>query len=1703
MTYRELLDRAQHEGGLSVEDLHASLVGLFNQVAELHAIGLVAPLRGTETLLVDDRLRVSVDITRAGPPLRNRARIREIQNPENDALDIVGRSRADTDVDSGIGSLTTVDVVNGNQPIVRPVFVVGHQTWEHCVGHHDELSDVASLGAILAELALGIDFNNRDDVEEFAQHRRNLFARWPVHPVVAQLIGEMTDPDRTRRAQDVASLAQRLDAYRDQPADFDLANVDGALVGPLRTRRTAIQAALRDRLFEINRRNRLVYFQPSAQSVNMTVGSMPLLLDVRNVRAEDIATWNQTFAAKMLSGRPLKLNGLLRFDEASYLPGVLDKLISQARRDRAEYGMAQLRLVVCFLHWHNLKENRAERITSPLLLLPVSLTKRKGVKDSYELVADTTVAEVNPALRQHLRQLYAIELPETWDLNEQPIDVLREHIERQARSTEAVTVRLLERPQIELIRRRAQLRVDQYRKRQRSAAAKLAPARFPYSYERSNYQPLGIQLFDALVRYQRPESLRLSAGVPTVRQPSFGPQSQTQQGTTVRVVEQDAYALREDTPANPYDWTVDLCSLTLANFNYRKMTLVRDYSQLIESDQPSDAFDRLFSLDARPLDDDVDTVLPIEDQHLIIAADETQRAALARARAGRSFIIQGPPGTGKSQTITNLIADYVARGKRVLFVCEKRAAIDVVHARLRKQGLDELCAVIHDSQADKRIFIQALRATYEAWLGGVGHGSTEADRTARLAELRSGLAGLERLEASLRSIPAHETVTARELLERAVALPSAVGGSIDPSTVPPYGAFVAHRQAMLRVVEVLGRSGVDASFARHPLAAVDARHYRVDSAGGVPELLSLARETKASVSALCSDFAALNIDPQTVKINELVSLRRLVELAETLPDANASLLRPGPTADEFRRRVTEIASLQAKAAAAHDAAQHWTTPLDPVDTTAALDVARSKEESALKFLSGAWRSVKKTVSERYNFAQHSVRPSVQSVLELLAARHEADHALRAALDDAAAVCGSHDPKLLNEELRELHLADGPIGLLRDKLANSSTARVDAARVRSHLDLAIAHTGSLLDESANLRSVQAVADLAGALVEHPGSLAELCRLLTDTEGAPVQVLRYWRVTDTSFEALERHVLDHSLNQWLAANADVARFDLVEAERSTQQLRDVHPAALESNAAVVRQRTRDRFVARVAVSNLSAAQLNADQKELKKRYAAGRRELEHEFGKTMRFKSIRDLVAGPSGPVVMDLRPIWLMSPLSVSDTLPLDPDSFDVVIFDEASQIPIEDAIPALYRSHQMVVVGDQMQLPPTQFFSSNTDDDSLEVEDDDGQRVAIVLDGDSFLAQSASSLPSTMLQWHYRSRSEDLIGFSNAAFYGGALATVPDRDRTQNGRDDIVVGNEAPMELSSARGVDALLSRRISFHRLEHGVYENRRNEPEAVYIAEMVRALLMRRTGFTIGIAAFSEAQQSEIETSLERLAEQDRSFAVLLEEEMQREDDGQFVGLFVKNLENIQGDERDVIIMSVCYGPSPTGRMLMNFGPINQSGGEKRLNVIFSRAKQHMAIVSTIRSTQITNEHNDGANALRRFLSFAEALSAGREAEATSVLTEVNPAARRSSERLGSSPVIDGVAEALRFRGLHVERNVGRSHFRCDLAVRREGPGDHQVAVLIDAAAQTSPEELVLSRIGILEAFGWSVVSVNAKDWYLAPQQVIDAIERRLPPS
>ena len=1711
------LHQGLDQGGFGIDDALSLILPLFRQITDAHEHGRVAPLHGTTSLILTGAGTLAVSPDSFSPPRRNASRVAELLGPQSHAVEVIGESSRTTDLDEGVQESARLDVSASAENLAKPVFLPGHQSWEHAIGHHDPVTDIFSLGMLLASLTCGLDFNNLDDLELFATHRENLFGlNRRLHPVIARVIVQMTELNRHKRAQDLGQMLRSLETYRDQPLDLDLS---GIKAGATADRRRLIQENLRDRLFEISRRNRLIHFKPTLQMINLTVASVPLVMDVRSIRLEQLFVWHPELADALTEGRSVSLGKYLRFEDAPYIPGVLDKIIADSRRDRAEYGFAQLRLVLCFLRWHNLKETPEERIHSPLLLLPVELVKRKGVRDAYVLTPTSSEAEVNPALRHHLKTLYGVTLSESVDLQQTSLDAFHESLQNQIRASEpGVTLEKIDRPKIELIHAKARQRLDQWKKRQRARPSRPAAATaVTHSYDRENYRPRGLQLFLEKIRPQACPLSNLVGAPPRPRLPGFS--SDTDAGATpasapASVMEKSSemYALREGDGSNPYHWNFDLCSLTLGNFHYRKMTLVRDYAKLGEDDIVNPAFDSVFSLDPKRNDDASRTPLPLREQFPVIPCDAAQAAAVARSRDGLSFIIQGPPGTGKSQTITNLVADYLAQGKRVLFVCEKRAAIDVVFHRLRQQGLDELCCLIHDSQADKKAFIQNLKQTYEQWLAESPSDETERTRDQALRSIEHDLAALGRFSQSMTAIAPDAGQTTRRLLHRLVEtsdhLPPLT--SQDEDLLPVYRFWLSHGSLIERLQQSLHILGLEPVFARHPFRWLS-RDLILH-----PRPLERLRQHLDELEPLIDSLES------SLELSGLPD-----ELWDTLPEIGAiidyahrirflaqrgqlALLDPAsPLSLQLKQQATEFENVTAQLKAIRENTVNWKDRLTPRDTTIALEAARKFENSFLRILQPAYWRLKKAVRNRYDYAQHAVEPTLVRLLEDL----QAEHAANQRVAEHAAVLnrdfGQPDPAALMALLTEARdagseLAPSAAAFRRILLQSTDSAALvrGLADIRGDFDRFKAALAQLLDSPDTL-DFAALRRLLSGLRRELRALPDLLPLLTELVDAP-DTLRYAvRNTDIRLDQLEAAIAFKTLQNIYRADIALNRFDgrLLEAYRS--RIDEHHRVWLKTNAVVIRHQVRRKFRENVQISNLLAAQLTEPQKLFKKTYAAGRRELEHEFGKTMRHKSIRDLAAGESGEVVRDLKPVWLMSPLSVSDTLPLDPGLFDVVIFDEASQIPVEEAVPAVYRARQVIVVGDEMQLPPTSFFGgggggSSTDGNSAE--DEASERIDVDLEADSFLAQAARNLPSTLLAWHYRSRSENLISFSNAAFYGGNLFTIPDRQLTPASRHELVVSNPE----QGATNTDALLGRSISFHFLETGVYEQRRNRSEAAYIARVVRELLLRDTKHSIGIVAFSEAQQGEIESALDALADEDKDFGTRLEAEVNREEDDQFCGLFIKNLENVQGDERDIILLSICYGYDRDKKMLMNFGPINQRGGEKRLNVIFSRARHHMAVVSSIRYQDITNDYNDGANALRNFLRYAENLSRGDETGARGVLENLNPLSRRALAPLTErDAVISQLAEKLRARGHRVDLNAGQSRFRCDLALRATDGRAYALGLLIDTDAHYDNPSLIdryLTRPSILKAFGWQVLLILTKDWFHEPAAVLTRIENVL---
>ncbi|OYV03847.1 MAG: hypothetical protein CFE26_20000 [Verrucomicrobiales bacterium VVV1] len=329
------LNEGVSHGGFGVDDVLASMLPLMREVASIHEVDKVAPLRGLSAVVIQEGRTLGLTSREGVAPKYQEAKIRALLAPVSAGLQVIGEIRREAE--DGISARTAnLDVAAASDEIARPVYMPGHVSWEHAVDHHDELTDIFSLGMLLASLACGLDFTDRTELEQFVNSRGNLFALSSrLHPVVAAVIVEMTELHRGRRSQDLPTLIRTLETYRDQPVDEDVNTLPGLESETKGGRRRIIQTHLRDRLFDVSRRNRLLYFKNSQSTLNLTTSSVPLVLDYKNIRADQLLYWHQAVASEIGAGHSLALQKWLRFEDAPYLGSQLDKLISAARRSRA------------------------------------------------------------------------------------------------------------------------------------------------------------------------------------------------------------------------------------------------------------------------------------------------------------------------------------------------------------------------------------------------------------------------------------------------------------------------------------------------------------------------------------------------------------------------------------------------------------------------------------------------------------------------------------------------------------------------------------------------------------------------------------------------------------------------------------------------------------------------------------------------------------------------------------------------------------------------------------------------------------------------------------------------------------------------------------------------------------------------------------------------------------------------------------------------------------------------------------------------------------------------------------------------------------------------------------------------------------------------------------------------------------------------
>lgn len=1051
----------------------------------------------------------------------------------------------------------------------------------------------------------------------------------------------------------------------------------------------------------------------------------------------------------------------------------------------------------------------------------------------------------------------------------------------------------------------------------------------------------------------------------------------------------------------------------------------------------------------------IDSVIPPISLNHVVDADSSQALVVEEAARGRTIVVKGPPGTGKSQTITNIIAAAAAQGKRVLFVAEKMAALDVVHRRLQAVGLGPLTLELHSSKANKRAVLEELKRTKELALAPRRMDTSLVDA---LGTTRDALNGHV---AMLHTVQQPYGLTPFQVIGQLIRIAGSQSLEVELAAAANWTPVErAERHDLAR--ELADRLEAIGDPSAHPWRGVRCSPLDPPEQRALEGKVATLSRRLTSILSASAHSAELGV-PDLQRLSDLDAAAVALAAAADLPHAD----RPALAALEWRQAPERVLALPAAGKRHVTATALADADFLPAARDADLSGIRSavaiKGRSLFRWLDGNYRSQMALMGSYLRDKPPSDADQrialIDRMLEAQDARRSFERAAGAAPAYGSLWAGEHSDWDALERLAEWRRHQNPAVLPEDFLAR-------VAALPSLEEVREAHV-VLSRELPALR--QAMAELVAELDLDLGRAFGVATVNDIPLVSLRERLAAWSVSIesitrwTAFAGRIAHaqtcglkpLADVLLDGQISAPEIVPVFEHAYYEAVRRDLFARLPA-LKSFDGELQDRTVARF------RELDVARIELAREEIAHRHwqamprgGSGIGPLgvvNGELAKRRNLLPIRQLLE-KGGPAVQALKPIFMMSPMSVAQFLKPGAIAFDVLVMDEASQIEPVDALGAIARAAQMIIVGDERQLPPTRFFAKLTGDDAEEDEESEeyllrASAVESVLD-----LCLAKGVPDRMLNWHYRSKHQSLIAVSNREFYDNRLFIVP-----------------SPYDAVAGMG--------LKFHHLPNAHYDrgNTRTNPiEAKVVADAVVAHARKHPEQSIGVATFSTAQRQAIQKELELLRRADPS----LEEFFGR---GGAEPFFVKNLENIQGDERDVILISVGYGRTSTGYLAMSFGPLNGEGGERRLNVLISRAKMRCEVFSNITGDDIDLERarSRGVAALKMFLTFAQTGRLGFAEE---------------TGRGPDSVFEEQVAERLRAIGYDVRTQIGTAGFFVDLAVADPlKPGRFVIGIECDGAqyhSSRSARDRDRLRQQVLESHGWIIHRIWGADWYLRPEE------------
>jgi very-short-patch-repair endonuclease len=1123
-------------------------------------------------------------------------------------------------------------------------------------------------------------------------------------------------------------------------------------------------------------------------------------------------------------------------------------------------------------------------------------------------------------------------------------------------------------------------------------------------------------------------------------------------------------------------WKIDRDAIELGFFSFGKFMI---YHDLDSAKWPADAkpfdhpilsslFDGGFN-EAQPTateEHNLDKETKAHELFTVVDADSSQVLAMLAVHEGRNMVIQGPPGTGKSQTITNIIANAVGHGKKVLFVAEKMAALDVVKRRLDSINLGEACLELHSHKANKRDLHEELKRVLDLGKPTL----TQLQEEIALLDVYKGQ--LNGYCNSVNRAIEQSGLSAQKvigfLMEIAEQYKDIKLPSIPLNGIESWNAETMRRaSALADIIETrLKDIGIPAQLLFHGTGLTLFLPHETEATTGLLHSAAIAVQNMVELSTSAASFTGTTAPTSYQQLLVLIDLLEYLSHTPDLKDIavkdQAWVLNPDDIKELFETGKQLSALRLQYENILHPEA--WDQNV--------LEIRQNLIEHGPKWYKFLLGDYKQSVKQLASFSSIPLPESLEARIKytddiLLAKR--LSNVLNENAHLATPLFGARWRVLktnwtaLEEVLtfltalhRDITAGRFPVQILDFLSRNENPATIkdhlqrlkDATGIyQQNIDDILKKLGFTGDHTAPAKGFNEL-----PFTDQLGKLKAWGSRLNEIQHAVQWNNLTEQAHQEGFDFLVSSALDwEGAAQYLKVSVQKTWYEYLVTKAMTERppLRGFE------------RTSHEEIISKFIQLDLLNLQYNRAKVALKHYESVPKLEgggqwniLRSEFNKRARHMPIRKLME-QAGMAIQTIKPVLMMSPMSIANFLSPDSIDFDLVIFDEASQVRPVEALGAILRGKQLVVVGDSKQLPPTSFF------DKMNAETEDEENVTA--DIQSILGMcDGQGAPQRMLRWHYRSRHESLISLSNREFYENKLVIFPSP------------GSKYRMGLA--------------FHHLPDAIYDRgktRSNPIEAEEVAKAVFDHALKNPKQSLGVVAFSTAQMQAIQNAIEIKRRQNPESELFFRRHAHEP-------FFVKNLENVQGDERDVIFISIGYGRTEDGRVPMSFGPLNNDGGERRLNVLITRAKYRCEVFTNITSEDInpTATTKFGIRALKNFLYFAQHGTFESE-------QDVPVPDKR--------PFEDMLAAQLAAKGYIVRKKVGSEGFYIDLAiVDQENPGRYLLGIECDGDAYSnakSARDRDRLRGQVLENIGWDIFKVWSVEWYRNPerelQRLVAAIE------